>query len=121
MKGTDGIWPFLNFIDTNINEGYQHDTGGVLGGRATHLVRCGEFCRCLEFCPKYIYLDSDLIIYYFDHFIMYDCLFALVLFKNYVETIMFKLDAVLRWKNLFRYNAHKAANILVISCFLYTC
>ena len=51
----------------------------------------------LELCPKYIYLDSDLIIYYFDHFIMEDCLFALVLFKNYVETIMFGLDAVLRW------------------------
>ena len=22
---------FFNFIDTNINGGYQHDTGGVLG------------------------------------------------------------------------------------------
>ena len=49
---------------------------------------------------------------------MYDCLFALVLFKNYVETIMFRLDAVLIWGNHFRHNAHKAAIILVI-CMLF--
>ena len=32
---------------------------------------------------------------------------------------MFRLDAVLRWGNLFRHNAHKAAIILVIACFSY--
>ena len=71
----------------------------------------------LKLCPKLIYLDSGLIIYYFDHFIMQDCLFALLLLKNYVETIMFRLDAVLIWGNHFRHNAHKAAIILVIACF----
>ena len=30
---------------------------------------------------------------------------------------MFGLDAVLRWRNPFRHNAHKAAIILVIACF----
>ena len=29
------FWPFLNFIDTNINGEYQHDTGGVVGVGAT--------------------------------------------------------------------------------------
>ena len=30
----------FNFIATNINGRCQHDTGGVLGVEATHLVRC---------------------------------------------------------------------------------
>ena len=30
---------------------------------------------------------------------------------------MIWLDAVLRWGNLFKHNAHKAAIILVIACF----
>ena len=60
------------------------------------------------------------LIIIFDGLIMEDCLFALVLFKNYVETIMFRLDAVLIWENLLRHNAHKAAIILAITCFLYT-
>ena len=30
---------------------------------------------------------------------------------------MFRLDVVLRWGNLFRHDAHKAAIILVIACF----
>ena len=41
--------------------------------------------------------------------------------QNYVEIIMFRLDAVLRWGNHFRHNANKAAIILVIACFLYIC
>ena len=32
---------------------------------------------------------------------------------------MFRLDAVLIWGHLFRHNAHKAAIIRVIACFLY--
>ena len=32
---------------------------------------------------------------------------------------MFRLDAVLMWGHIFRHNAHKAAIILVIACFLY--
>ena len=44
---------------------------------------------------------------------MWDCLFALVLFQNDVELIMFRLDAVLIRGNHFRHNAHKAAIILV--------
>ena len=52
---------------------------------------------------------------------MKDCLFALDLFKNYVETIMFRLDAFLSWGNFFRHNAHKTSIILVIACFLYIC
>ena len=32
---------------------------------------------------------------------------------------MFRLDTVLIWGHLFRHNAHKAATILVIACFLY--
>ena len=44
--------------------------GVYWGVGATHLVRCGEFHRCLELCPNYINMDFDLIICYFDHFIM---------------------------------------------------
>ena len=65
-----GFWPFLNFINTNIIGECQHNTGGVLGYGATHLVRCGKFYIYLELCPKYIYLDSGLIVYYFDHLII---------------------------------------------------
>ena len=50
--------------------GCQHDTEGVLGVGATHLVRCWEFCISLELCPEYIYLNCDLIIYFFDLFIV---------------------------------------------------
>ena len=32
---------------------------------------------------------------------------------------MFRLDAVLIWAHLFRHNAHKAAIILVTTCFMY--
>ena len=32
---------------------------------------------------------------------------------------MFRLDVALIWGNIFRHNAHKAAIILVIACFLY--
>ena len=49
---------------------------------------------------------------------MWDCLFALVLFQNYVGSIMFRLDAVLIRGNHFEHNAHKAAIILVI-CMLF--
>ena len=32
---------------------------------------------------------------------------------------MFRLDAVLIWGHLFRHNAHKAAILLVTTCFIY--
>ena len=49
---------------------------------------------------------------------MQDCLFALVLFQNYVESIMFRLDAVLIRGNHFRHIAHKAA-IILVNCMLF--
>ena len=66
------IWDFdlFNFIATNINGGCQHNTGSVWGVGATHLVRCKGPQLHLEFCSKYIYLNCDLINYYFDHLIM---------------------------------------------------
>ena len=33
---------------------------------------------------------------------------------------MFRINVVLIWGLLFRHNAHKAAIILVIACFIYT-
>ena len=61
LKGPYGILTFLNFIDTNINRGISAILGVYWGLRASLLVRCGKFCIYLELCPKYTYLDSDLI------------------------------------------------------------
>ena len=49
---------------------------------------------------------------------MLDCLFALVLFQNYVKSIMFRLDVVSIRGNHFEHNAHKAA-IILVNCMLF--
>ena len=54
---------------------------------------------------------------------MKSCLFALVLFLNYVAIIMPKLDVVSLWRHNFRHYAHKAAlytsQLHVIYMYLY--
>ena len=44
----------------------------------------------------------------------WDCLSALVLFKNYVHLIMLGLDAVIIWRNHFKHNAHQTAIIILV-------
>ena len=43
-----------------------------------------------------------------------DCLFASVLFKNYVHLIMLGLDEVIIWGNHFRHISHQAAIIILV-------
>ena len=51
-----------------------------------------------------------------------DCLFALVLFKNYVHLIMLGLDVVIIWGHHFRHNSHQVAiSMLVILYFACAC
>ena len=49
----------------------------------------------VDFGSKPIYLISDLKNDLFNDLMTQDCLFALVLFKNYVHSIMLGLDAVI--------------------------
>ena len=48
-----------------------------------------------DFGSKHIYLISDLKNDLFNDLMTWDCLFALILFKNYVHSIMLGLDAVI--------------------------
>ena len=116
-----GFWPFINFIDTIINGGVSAQYWGCtgVGGYPSsqmwgilHMFRVMPKTHLSGLWPNYLLFWP---FYYVGLFI------ALVLFKNYVETIMFRIDAVLRWGNLLRHNAHKAAIILVIAYFLYIC
>ena len=47
-----------------------------------------------DFGSKYIYMISDLKNDLFNNLMTLDCLFVLVLFKNYVHSIMLGKDAV---------------------------
>ena len=64
---------------------------------------------------KHIYLISDFKMIYL---MTWDSLFVLVLFKNYVHSIMLGLDAVLMWGNYFRHNSHQAAIIILVILYL---
>ena len=44
----------------------------------------------------------------------YNCLFALVLFKNYVHLIMLGLDMVIIREEPFKHNSHQIALIILV-------
>ena len=46
-----------------------------------------------------------------------DCLFVLVLFKNYVHSIMLGLDAVIIYGEPFKHNSHQAAIIILVTLY----
>ena len=54
-----------------------------------------------DFGSKHIYLISDLQNDLFYDLLTQDCLFALVLFKNYVHSIMQGLDTIIKRGNHF--------------------
>ena len=54
-----------------------------------------------HFGSKHIYLISDLKNDLFNDLMAEECLFALVVFKNYVHSIILGLDVVIIWGNPF--------------------
>ena len=48
------------------------------------------------------------------YLMIYHCLFASVLLKNYVHLIMLGLDAVIIWRNHFTHNSHQTAIIILV-------